>query len=103
MRRWWLALTACVLLGCSGCVSGLLYTHTIEPLSTDFDRTPVGETTAVGDVRQLRYSSFEVQWSSNAIGEIARRHGMQQVYYADLETLSVLGVWTQRWVLVYGR
>lgn len=28
--------------------------------------------------------------------------GIETVHYADLETLSVLGVWNQRWVHVYG-
>ena len=39
---------------------------------------------------------------SKHFGEIAKEHGFETVYYADLETLSVLGVWTQQYVHVYG-
>ena len=43
------------------------------------------------------------RWDTNGIGEIGKENGLEEVYYADLETLSVLGIWTQRWVHVYGR
>ena len=36
------------------------------------------------------------------VGLLGRKVGMTQVYYADLEVLSVMGVWTQRWIHVYG-
>ncbi len=28
--------------------------------------------------------------------------GMVRAHYADLEMLSVMGIWTQRWVHVHG-
>ena len=37
------------------------------------------------------------------IGDIARQHGLEEVYFADLETLSILGYWEQQWVHIYGR
>jgi hypothetical protein len=84
-------------------MSGILYTHTVEPLTTNFDRTPTGTAQADGDVKQLRVYNIEVRWDSNAIGEIAKQAGLQEVYYADLETLSILGIWTQKFAHVYGR
>ena len=36
------------------------------------------------------------------IGSIAKENGFKEVYYADLRTLSILGVWTQRFVTIYG-
>lgn len=97
------ALLACLAPAVSGCVApyGLIYTHTYEPLSTDFHSTPVATDQESGDVKELSYY-VRVLWSGNAIGEIAREHGFDTVNYADLETLSVLGIWTQRWAHVYG-
>jgi hypothetical protein len=44
----------------------------------------------------------QIDWGSSGIADAAREQGMNQIYYADLETLSVLGIWTQRWAIVYG-
>lgn len=97
------ALLACVAPALCGCASpfGLVYTHTFEPLTTNFHRTPVVSDQAAGDVKQIQYY-VRVLWSGNAIGEIAKQHGFDEVYYADLETLRVLGIWTQEWAHVYG-
>ncbi len=45
---------------------------------------------------------MRVDWGSDGIGDIAKRHGFARVDYADVETLTVLGVWTQQWARVYG-
>jgi len=97
-------LLACAALGLSGCAGqlGLVYSHTIEPLSKDFYRTPVVTDQAAGDVKQIHFY-VRVLWNDNAIGEVAKENGIDEVYYADLETLRVLGIWTQQWVHVYGR
>ena len=95
----------------SACQSGLIYTHTWRPLSTNFDRTPVHAAkteAAAGDVKHLSIPlvdgvSADVQWSSNAIGDVARHEGIEEICYADLETLSVLTVWNQYTVHVYGK
>ncbi len=95
---WALALLA------SGCTSGLIYTHTVQPLTTNFDRTPVMEDSdgRNGDIKNIRYY-VEAYWDSNAIGDIARSEGIETVYYADLEILSVLGIWRQYTVHIYGK
>jgi hypothetical protein len=104
MRSLSLALLAGLALGLSGCVGhiGIIYTHTFEPLTTNFDRTPAASDRAGGDTKQLDYSYLRVLWSGNGIGEIAKENGFETVYYADLETLRVLGIWTQEWAHVYG-
>jgi hypothetical protein len=104
MRDVAIALLAGVALALCGCASplGLVYAHTFEPLSTDFHRTPVVSDQAAGDVKQIHFY-VRVLWNNNAIGEVAQEHGIDEVYYADLETLKVLGIWTQQWVHVYGR
>lgn len=103
MRGVAVALLACVAPALSGCASpfGLVYTHTFEPLTANFHRTPVVSDRAAGDVKQIDFY-VRVLWDSNAIGEIAKQHGFEEVYYADLETLRVLGIWTQKWAHVYG-
>jgi hypothetical protein len=92
----------------SSCVAGAVYQRTIIPLDRNFDETPVfsrhaGE--ASQDVRHLMipYVRAHVLWNTNAIGDIARRNGMERVYYADLEFLSIMGIWRQYTVHVYGQ
>jgi hypothetical protein len=87
-----------------GCMRGLIYTHTTQPLTTHFNRTPVGNgSQAKGDVKELRYNSYmRVIWDENSIGSIAKEAGFSEIYYADIETFSILGIWTQYRVFVYG-
>lgn len=94
----------------SGCMSGLIYTHTVQPLTTNFERTPVFVhklETGDSDVKHLTIPVANVpvtfEWSTNAFGDIARREGLAELYYADLEVLSVLGIWQQRTVHLYGK
>lgn len=103
MRSIALAPLAGLALGLCGCAGpfGLVYTHTVEPLTTDFHQTPASNDQAAGDTKQIDYY-VRVLWSGNGIGEIAKRYGFDAVYYADLETLRVLGIWTQEWAHVYG-
>ena len=97
MNRLVLALFACATPALSGCV----YTHTVKPLTTDFHDTPVVSDKGRGDTKQVDYY-VRLTWSSNAIGQIAKENGFEEVYYADLETLQILGIWTQEWAHVYG-
>ena len=102
MRRGlgWMALVA-PLLAPVGCTQGLLYTHVITPLDTRFDQTPVQDRYVRDDTKRFQYR-IRVEWGDEGIGKIARRHGLTKIYYADLERRSFLGIWTQRWVRVYG-
>ena len=83
---------------------GFVYTHVTEPLTTHFDRTPVGDGfVAEGNVKELRYNAYlRVLWDENSIGSIAKEAGFEEIYYADFETFSILGIWTQYSVHVYG-
>lgn len=98
------ALTIAALLLLCGCVRGLVYHHATEPLTTDFHNTPVGDGFGgKSDVKELRYNAYlRVIWDENSIGTIAKEAGFSEIYYADLETFSVLGIWTQYRVHVYG-
>jgi hypothetical protein len=93
-----------------GCMSGLLYTHTFMPLTTNFDKTPVFThklETGESDVKDLRIPwpvSMDIKWHSNAIGDAAKREGIEEICYADIEHLGVFfNIWRQDFVHVYGR
>ena len=110
-RRLALALVA-LATSVPGCVPGRIYTHIHGPLSTNFNRTPVFSGDQKGresDVKHLSIPLFKIDvsvdlmWNSNAIGDIARNQGIEEVYYADLERLSILGIWNQYTVHVYGK
>ena len=88
-------------LASTACRSGAIFTHVVVPLDANFDRTVVQAGSARDDTKRFQYR-VRIEWGDQAIGEIASRNGMHTVHYADLETLSVLGVWTQRWVRIYG-
>jgi hypothetical protein len=94
----------------SGCIFGLIYSHTVEPLDLNLTATPVyiqraetGES-AVSHVNiPLTSIPLDILWNSNAIGDAMKLHGIEQVYYADLETLSVLRIWNEYTVHIYGK
>jgi hypothetical protein len=87
----------------TGCAStGILYTHVTNPLDTNMSQTPSGVDEAEGEVKELALY-VSALWDSNAIGDIAKEHGMETVYYADLEVLRILGVWSKYTVHVYGK
>ena len=82
----------------------MLYRHTTTPATNDFNATPiVSEIPSSLNVKRIKYSWWlDVQWDSNAIGDIAKAHGISPVYYADVEELQILFVWNQTWLIVYG-
>ena len=93
-----------ILLVFVGCANGPLYTHTIRPLMTNFDRTPVSDhPPARASLKMIRWSVYvDVRWDDNAIGRIARAGGLETIYYVDVEVFRVLFLWTQTFVRVYG-
>jgi len=113
----WRKLVACapLVLLCTtlpGCVSGAIFTHVTVPLDVDLDATPAHEdrfTHGFDDswktlVIPLIGIGGRVQfdWGDMSIATAIEEADLETVHYADLETLSILGLWTQRWVHVYG-
>lgn len=84
---------------------GFVYNHTVKPLNSIHRPTAYSGTGAKGSIKQLdlRVVPVNFDWSSNAIGDIAKKHGIQEVYFADMEVFSILGIWTRRTVRIYGR
>jgi hypothetical protein len=92
------ALTACM----HPSPKGYIFTHITSPLDVNADKTPIGSTgSEKGDIKHIHYY-VDIKWDSNAIGDIAKQSGLNKVYFADIETFSILGFWTQYTVHVYG-
>lgn len=93
----------------SGC--GLIYTHKTVPLDMDHSQTPACVTENGGrlkhgekNIKHIKYQYYlDIRLFSNAIGDIAEQEGIETLYYADLETFSILGIWNQYTVHVYGK
>jgi hypothetical protein len=93
----------------TGCFRGLVYRHTTVPFTRNFHATP----SDIGGGREGSCSikHFEIpisryrldfRWDSNAVGDAAKAGGLRTIHYADLETFSILGIWNQYFVHVYG-
>lgn len=113
MKKWLLLPTLAALL--SGCASGIdkppgirgyIFTYTREPYTSDLKDTPVTTSTGRGKVIRVKepFSGYGVsaEFMSNAIGDIAKKQGMTQVYFADMEEFNILGIWRERRLHVYG-
>ncbi len=109
-----LALLAAVILLLASCSNALLlndglFMHTVEPLTFNRESTTLRETEreAVGRISQFQYpltAALSVRMGKNGLGDIAKEHGINTIYYADIERWSaVFGLWSQDIVHVYGR
>jgi hypothetical protein len=95
------------LMGCgTGPLVGLVYTKVKMPLSRDLNVSPLKDKNGTGRVIKIKepISGYGVyaEINSNAIGEIAKKHGIGKVYFADQEQFSILGIWTTTNVIIYG-
>ncbi len=98
---------ACILL-LSGCVrDGIIYTHKIEPYSKKFNATPVGSKQIIINTHQIKepasgYNLY-AEWTTQFIFNESRRAGINEIYYMDKQTLSVLfGIYKRESIVVYG-
>ncbi len=97
-----------LLVGISGCsVTGRLYTNIVEPLTEDFNNTPVGTKTCV--IKNYRFRepvsrvNVSVEWTTKDIAEQARKAGITNIYYMDVHTFSVLlELYRRKSIIVYG-
>lgn len=100
-----MALVPALALLLTGCVYGGLYTHTVVPLTFNRDPAEVArsQSQATGDIQQIQFY-VAVLVGENGIGDVAKKHGIETVYFADTETRSVLfGLWREDIIHVYGR
>ncbi|MFK7741076.1 MAG: TRL domain-containing protein [Planctomycetota bacterium] len=96
-----LGLLLCLPLG--GCISGAIYQHTIEPLDVNYTNTPTGSKVGTSDRKGIEFNYLRLAWDGDDIAGTAKKAGMTEVHYADREVLSILGIWRQDYVHVYGR
>src|SRR5512139_1113345 len=75
----------------AGCANGVLfnnglYSHIIVPLTSNTGPTEMQSSTKLGrgDIEHIQYQ-VSIELGSNGIGDIAKKHGIETVYYADLE------------------
>jgi len=87
----------------TGCTAGLLFQHTKEPLTHDYHANPSGVTGAESDIKHIQLPYVGVMWGDVSLADIAREKGLQELYYADRELLSVLTIWRQYTIHLYGR
>ncbi len=94
-----------------GCFAprGLLYTRIREPLMLPPERqgAPVADKQCHVSLTQLKEPvtriNLSVMWSQRVVQEELERAGMSEVYYCDLETLSVLlNSYVRRRIVFYG-
>lgn len=105
----WLGLAAllCVSWGCAVQPRGIIYTNMRLPLTKDLHHTPTPvHTPNSGRTLEIKEPisglGLYVQVDSNAIGDIARKNGMQTLYFADHQFFSILGIWTTDKTILYG-
>ena len=90
-------------LALTGCTAGILYTHTTVPLTRDFHPTPAAGGEALNDIKHIQFPYVGVAWGDISFGDLAKEKGLKELYYADLEYLSVLTIWRQYTVHLYGK
>jgi hypothetical protein len=102
-----IALFSLILTGCANGVlfNNGLYSHIIVPLTFNTEPTEMESSTKLGrgDIEHFQYQ-VSIEIGSNGIGDIAKKHGIGTVYYADLEKQSFLfGIWQREFIHVYGK
>ena len=87
-------------------ITGYLYTNTKVPYSIDLNNTPASDISGQSSVVRIKEPFTDLgiytELNSNAIGDIARKNGMSKVYFADLETFSILSIWRSEALVIYG-
>lgn len=78
-----------------GCMNGWLYKNYKEPVVLNMNNTPRGSRMVEIDSYHLEapytQGMVNAELFSRAIGDAAKRRGLNQVYFADLHTVSFFG------------
>ena len=97
-KLWALAL---LLAAAPGCV----YRHTVEPLDVNLNATQVWQGRDDGESEMIRVSidGVRAQWGDMSVHKAAAEGGLATIDYADLEEWSILGIFTDTRLHLYGR
>ncbi len=107
----WILVGLLLLLLITGCADKLLrgaaFTWVTVPLTKDLNNTPTaGNEDISGRMIHIKEPfsgyGFYAEVDSNAIGDIARKHNLRKIYFADKEIFNILGIWKTETVHVYG-
>ena len=96
------------LVGCgTGPLVGIVYTRVKLPLTRDLKAAPVpaqppGSDRTIEIKEPFTGLGMYARVNSNAMGDIAQQNGMTQLYFADQEVFSILGIWKTHRVILYG-
>ena len=108
-----LLLSLFILAGCltfgrmgSDSLKGYAFKFVRVPLTINLDNTPVTIFQSNGKIIKVEEPfsgyGFYAEFNSNAIGDIARKHGLKKVYFTDMEIFSILGIFNYKKVHIYG-
>ncbi len=86
-------------------LKGDIFTN-VGPYKTDLHNTPVTDSQSHGIIIHIEepisgYGLY-AEFNSNSIGDIAKKHGLTKVYFADIEIFNVLGIWKHEKLHIYG-
>ena len=85
---------------------GLLYSDMTLPYDLNMNATPIGSKAQSLEINIVKYpinESLQIDWASNAVGDIMRKYGMKKAYFADKRSFSLLlGLFGQETVIVSG-
>lgn len=95
-------LTCAVLLAAA---PGCIYRHTVEPLDVNLNATRVwlGEREGRSEMMRVSVDGFRAQWGDMSAEKAARDGGLATIEYADIEEWSILGIFTDTKLHLYGR
>lgn len=91
----------------AGCSTGVLYSDTVRPLSTDYHATPVGSKRAEVNVYRVKEPisgyNLSAEWDVAALKRVAAEQGITQLHYADIRRIAVLnGLWRRTTYIFHG-
>ncbi|MBT8350658.1 MAG: hypothetical protein KJO26_05415 [Deltaproteobacteria bacterium] len=86
-------------------LKGDIFTN-VGPYKTELHNTPLTDSQSHGMIIHIEepisgYGLY-TELNTNAIGDIAKKHGLSKVYFADIEIFNVLGIWRHEKLHIYG-
>ena len=108
--RYALLILPVLLTGCGlaprSSITGYIFENYHQPFTVNLDKTPVAWKAGSGKIVEVQepFSGYgmSAEFSSNAVGDIARHYGIKRVFWADMEYFNVLGIWKEQRLTIYG-
>jgi len=88
---------------------GLIYSDVKAPLTVNYHGTPVGSAASKSGSKKTKYLWIPIPfvplrfgWDEAEVSTIARENGITEIAYADYQIMSILGIYQEFTVQVYG-